>query len=176
MLELFVLGELADKPMHGYLLHRILTNILGPLRPVSWGSFYPILGRLKSEGLIREVPMSEPGPGRPRKVYVITKSGFEEFQKLMAKPLEHRIDAEDIFRIKLSKFHLVSRDLQRDILWQYKILLEMLLDTMDLTRQKVEAEEHISDQERPRIVAVIAYDRYSHEARLQWVSQQLSAL
>lgn len=30
MYELFILGELMDYPMHGYLVHTTLKNVLGP--------------------------------------------------------------------------------------------------------------------------------------------------
>ncbi len=174
MYELFILGELADKPMHGYLLHSILTSVLGPLRPVSWGSLYPILKRLEDEGAIEQVVSEESGPGRTKKVYRITPIGRERFMRLMAKPLEHHVDAEDIFRIKVSKFHLVELAVRLEILWQYKVFLELLRDGMDLTEKRVQDEPCISGEERPYILAAIDYDRVSYDARIQWVEQQIS--
>ena len=92
MYELFVLGELADKPMHGYLLHSILISVLGPRRPVSWGSLYPVLKQLEDEGAIEQVAPDEPGPGRPKKIYRITELGRQRLMRLMAKLLEHHVD------------------------------------------------------------------------------------
>lgn len=174
MYELFILGELADKPMHGYLLHNILTSVLGPLRPVSWGSLYPILKKLEDEGAIEQAATGDPVSGRPKKVYCITAMGRQRFNRLMAKPLEHHMDAEDIFRIKVSKFHLIDVAMQREILWQYKLFLELLLDGMEMAQRRVEEEPCISSHERPYILSVIAYDRISYEARLRWVAEQLS--
>ena len=52
MYELFVLGELVHKPMHGYLLQRVVQEAIGPVRQMSWGALYPLLKRLERDGLI----------------------------------------------------------------------------------------------------------------------------
>src|SRR5579871_5535110 len=44
--ELFVLGELVNGPMHGYLLREILNRVLGPYRTMSWGVLYPLIHAL----------------------------------------------------------------------------------------------------------------------------------
>ena len=46
MLELAVLGLLAEQPLHGYELKRRLSETLGPLWGISFGSLYPALRRL----------------------------------------------------------------------------------------------------------------------------------
>jgi DNA-binding PadR family transcriptional regulator len=176
MFELFILGELSDSPSHGYLLHRILSNVLGPLRPVSWGTLYGVLRQLEDDGAIIEVQATSPSEGRPRKVYGITDSGRERFLRLMARPLEHDASIEDTFRIKVSKFHLIDRDQRRAILTQYQNFLELLVDGSDLTREMIEKIPEIRDDERPYILAVVDYDRVSYEARLQWVVRALEFL
>ena len=47
--ELFVLGELMEQPMYGYLLHEIAGRILGPYSPLSWGIIYPLINKLEPE-------------------------------------------------------------------------------------------------------------------------------
>src|SRR5690349_2906109 len=83
MYELFVLGELMDQPHHGYLLHRILTRLLGPFRQVSWGALYPLIHRLEQEGLIVPTAAYEvtdkQARGKQRNVYQITSAGQEGF-------------------------------------------------------------------------------------------------
>lgn len=174
MYELFILGELSDMPMHGYLLHSILTQVVGPLRPVSWGSLYPILKRLEDERSIEQLSTETPHAGRPKKVYGITPLGRERFLKLMDKPLEHNVDAEDIFRIKLSKFHLIESSLQQEILLQQKSFVELILGGMELAEQRVRHEPCISDGERPYIFKAIEYESRSYEARLAWIEQQIA--
>ncbi len=55
MLELAVLGLLADQPLHGYELKKRLSETLGPLWGISFGSLYPALRRLERSGTIEEV-------------------------------------------------------------------------------------------------------------------------
>ena len=59
MIELAILGLLKERPMHGYQLNRELSEQLGGLWRVSYGSLYPSLRRLERDGAIR----SEPGAG-----------------------------------------------------------------------------------------------------------------
>ena len=55
MLELAVLGLLAEQPRHGYDLKKRLSETLGPLWGISFGSLYPALRRLERSGAIEEV-------------------------------------------------------------------------------------------------------------------------
>ena len=72
MLELAILGLLKERPMHGYQLSRELTEQLGGLWKVSYGSLYPTLKRLEREGAVEQVPGTSAGTGRKRLVYRIT--------------------------------------------------------------------------------------------------------
>ncbi|MBA3303537.1 MAG: PadR family transcriptional regulator [Acidimicrobiia bacterium] len=58
-MELAVLGVLREGELHGYELRKRLQEVLGPGAKVSFGSLYPALGRLATEGAVREV---EPPP------------------------------------------------------------------------------------------------------------------
>jgi DNA-binding PadR family transcriptional regulator len=110
MLEIAVLGLLKEQPLHGYELKKRLSDTLGFLWGVSYGSLYPALRRLEREGAIEVV--SEPvgrtapiiGTGslkgdlaaarrsasrgakqsrRTRKAYRITPAGGERFVQLL---------------------------------------------------------------------------------------------
>ena len=52
MLELAILGLLKEQPLHGYELKKRLTDRLGPLSSVSFGSLYPALARLETAGAV----------------------------------------------------------------------------------------------------------------------------
>src|SRR5262249_48960734 len=62
MLELAVLGLLAEQPRHGYDLKKRLSETLGPLWGISFGSLYPALRRLERDGAIEEVADSAGSP------------------------------------------------------------------------------------------------------------------
>ena len=53
MIELAILGLLADQDLHGYELKKQLADLLGPWSSVSFGSLYPALARLEKAGHIR---------------------------------------------------------------------------------------------------------------------------
>ena len=64
MLELAVLGLLADQPLHGYELKKRLSETLGPLWGISFGSLYPALRRLERAGAIDETEAHGAADGR----------------------------------------------------------------------------------------------------------------
>src|SRR2546430_12697388 len=80
VLELSVLGLLADTPMHGYELRKRLGAVLGAFRAFSYGSLYPCLKALVARGWItEEVPTpgrsARAAGGRSRIVYKLTAEG-----------------------------------------------------------------------------------------------------
>jgi DNA-binding PadR family transcriptional regulator len=92
VLELSVLGLLADTPMHGYELRKRLGAVLGAFRAFSYGSLYPCLKDLVGRGWITE---DAPTPSRPRAsgrtpgrrsriVYKLTAEGKEALHDMLA--------------------------------------------------------------------------------------------
>ena len=121
-----MLGLLADQPRHGYELRKRLSETLGPLWGISFGSLYPALRRLERQGAIEEVDENAaPGPAtsfvatgslsgdlaaakarrrprtsrRTRKAYRITERGRALFAELLT---EEAADDERSFALKLS--------------------------------------------------------------------------
>jgi DNA-binding PadR family transcriptional regulator len=88
VLELAVLGLLAESPLHGYELRKRLSSLLGAFRAFSYGSLYPCLKELLAAGLIA-ADESEPraaglASARAKIVYRITADGKERFAELLA--------------------------------------------------------------------------------------------
>ncbi|EGD54505.1 PadR family transcriptional regulator [Gordonia neofelifaecis] len=87
MLEMAILGLLLESPMHGYELRKRLTGLLGAFRAFSYGSLYPTLRRMQTDGLIAEdEPDTFTGAKvrRARRVYRLTTAGEERFSELVA--------------------------------------------------------------------------------------------
>jgi DNA-binding PadR family transcriptional regulator len=109
MLDLALLGLLEEGPQHGYELRKRLRSQFGLLANVSFGSIYPALARLESNGAVETVDGAAPvalapptgslsgewaamrarrraGPRgrRSRKVYEITPAGRELFLTLLS--------------------------------------------------------------------------------------------
>jgi len=125
MLELAVLGLLAEQPRHGYDLKKRLSETLGPLWGISFGSLYPALRRLERSGAIEEVSDTDGRtaagtfvstgslkgdlaaarmrlrprpPRRTRRAYAITARGRELFTELLTDETD---DDERAFAVKL---------------------------------------------------------------------------
>ena len=87
ILEFAILGMLGDGPLHGYELRKRLAVVLGPFRPLSYGSLYPALHRLSARDLITgaevtpAIDSSAPALSakRARVVYALTGDGKEAF-------------------------------------------------------------------------------------------------
>ena len=87
ILEYAILGLLGDGPLHGYELRKRLALVLGPFRPLSFGSLYPALHRIAARGLIigaavtAAIETAAPplSARRARVVYALTGDGKEAF-------------------------------------------------------------------------------------------------
>lgn len=130
MLELAILGLLKEQDLHGYELKKRLTETLGLLSKVSFGSLYPALKRLEKAGAIVTDTASAPEPapvpipmtgslggelaafrarrpagtrrgGRTRKVYRITEQGHAMFAELLETDAAPS-DDDRLFNLKLA--------------------------------------------------------------------------
>ncbi|MFG3531009.1 PadR family transcriptional regulator [Streptomyces sp. NPDC047917] len=77
MLELAILGFLAEGPLHGYQLRRRIAHLSGHVRPVSDGSLYPAINRLVGAGLLDR--RAEPGASAAQRYTLsLTTAGHTE--------------------------------------------------------------------------------------------------
>ena len=127
MLELAILGLLKEQELHGYELKKRLTDRLGPLSSVSFGSLYPALSRLEAAGAVQAIEASDrPAPripmtgslggemaafkarrgatrgARGKKVYAITDRGEQLFAELLEADSQVSSDDDRAFVLKLA--------------------------------------------------------------------------
>jgi DNA-binding PadR family transcriptional regulator len=101
MLEFAILGLLKERSMHGYQLKKRLAEALGPFWQVSYGSLYPALKRLQSQGAVEMVfPKGE--VRRRKNVYRITEAGEALFSQTVDSP--HHGNDDNGFRVRLAFF------------------------------------------------------------------------
>ena len=119
MLELAILGLLAEAPVHGYELRKQLRLRLGGFRMFSYGSVYPALRRLTRAGLIvedAEQPESEVAwSRRSRRVYRITAEGKERFAELLSESGPQAWD-DDGFGVHVAFFSRTPAEVRMRIL------------------------------------------------------------
>lgn len=116
VLELAILGFLAEQPMHAYELRRSITALVGHVRPVSDGALYPALDRLRRKQLLTR--HTEPGEGGPpRQVLDLTDAGRGELLRRLADADELDVTDRNRYFVVLAFLHLLpSAQAQQDVL------------------------------------------------------------
>ena len=121
MLELAVLGLLKEQTMHGYQLKKRLSETLGPFWQVSYGSLYPALKRLRSEGSV-EVVFPTEEVRRRKNVYKVTEDGERLFDRLVEESGRDK-DDDNGFRVRLAFFRYLKPETRIGLLERRKAYL-----------------------------------------------------
>ena len=79
VLELCILSMLMQKDRSGYDISEALSRHID----ISDGTVYPILRKLKTDGLVTTYLCEESG-GPPRKYYAVTNDGRAEYRRALA--------------------------------------------------------------------------------------------
>lgn len=101
-LEKAFLGFLKNGPVHGYQLHKDISDPMGigGVWHIKIGKMYSILKNLEAQGLIRATTEKE--GNRPQKnSYLLTKQGESTFGKWMLAPIKHGRDLRILFLLKI---------------------------------------------------------------------------
>ncbi len=108
MYELYILSLLMRGPMHGYLIAKIISDIIGPFAKVSHGSFYPLLARMEAEELIAAPDGATPTSGRRQRSYRITEAGRRHFHQLMMDTASSPGEYQKLFWAKMLSLDLLT--------------------------------------------------------------------
>ena len=185
-LELVVLGLLKEQDMHGYELKKRMTESLGLIMHVSWGSLYPALARLEARGAVKAVetrsaissiPMTgslggeravfrSNGEGmrgsRNKKVYGITDIGSALFYQILNN--ESEID-EKGFAVRLAFANRMDPEKR----------LKMLKDRRDLILERVRSSRRNFEKKRfalePYVELVLEHFRSTNSSDLAWIEE-----
>jgi DNA-binding PadR family transcriptional regulator len=168
MYELFILGKLMHRPMHGYLLQGIINKALGPLRRLSWGTLYPLLRKLQQDGLIA-VQGGKSSDRRGTKNYRTTSRGRIRFFELMRSPARPEGEYRELFRVKLSNFGHIDKKDRESILTEYRAFLATIVKHSDAMSGEVLAAPGLAAMERPYVLKAIDHQRHLAESEMTWV-------
>jgi DNA-binding PadR family transcriptional regulator len=114
MYELVILGFLMRMPYHGYLIAKIINDMIGPFARLSNGRLYPLLAKLEQEGLISPAPEEAmpaslgPAHDRQHHSYQITDAGRQRFNELMMDTTSNPGEYRRIFWFKLPNLHFLE--------------------------------------------------------------------
>ena len=109
MYEFIILAQLMNGPAHGYLIAKIMNDMIGPFARVSYGRLYPLLAKLEENGLIAaEIDDSGKQRDRHLRIYIITDAGRMRFQILMNDTNSNLADYSYLFAYKVTAFSYIS--------------------------------------------------------------------
>src|SRR5579885_3668051 len=110
MYELIILSLLMRYPMHGYLIAKIINNIIGPFAKVSNGRLYPLLAKLETEGMILAIDgvAAPERHERRQRAFQITEAGRQRFHQLMMDTTSNPGDYHNIFWMKVQFFEFLQ--------------------------------------------------------------------
>ncbi|MCX4761371.1 PadR family transcriptional regulator [Streptomyces sp. NBC_01275] len=101
MLELSILGFLAEEPLHGYELKERIKALSGHVRPVSDGALYPAITRLVAAGKLDQ-HTEEGTSAAPRRVLSLTETGREDLLERLRRPKQAEITDQVRFNTVLA--------------------------------------------------------------------------
>lgn len=166
MLELAVLGLLKERPMHGYQLSRELTESLGGLWRVSYGSLYPTLRRLERDAAIESEAGDERG-ARRKKVYRITPQGEQVFLELLQESPQDTQTEDARFRMRLAFFRYLSPETRIRLLERRRQALQARLSTIGESLSAARTDDYGR--------ALIEHNRSVTESDITWLEGLIAA-
>jgi DNA-binding PadR family transcriptional regulator len=154
--------------MHGYQLSRELTDSLGGLWRVSYGSLYPTLRRLEREGAIESEAGDERG-ARRKKVYRITDAGEAMFLELLEEQPQDGQAEDARFRMRLAFFRYLPPETRIRLLERRRQALQRRLATIaDSLRANRRATDDYGH-------ALIEHSRSVTEQDISWLDGLIAA-
>lgn len=172
MLELSILGFLAEQPLHGYELKERIKALSGHVRPVSDGALYPAITRLVTAGKLDQ--HTEPGTSAaPRRMLSLTDKGREELLERLRHPRQTEITDQVRFNTLLAFLrHLPDRREQAAVLRRRLEFLETPASFFYADGKPVRAEE-TGDLFREGMLRVA---RATGRAERAWLKEAIAQL
>jgi len=168
MLELAVLGLLKEKPMHGYELKQRLAEQLGPFGRFSYGSLYPTLKHLSTEGAV-EMDMPKGETPRRKNVYRITPEGEAAFEQLLEESGPSITEERNAFMLRLAFFRYMKPETRQRLLEGRRGYLQGRLTKMAATMK------NWKDRMDAYSVELMRYGVNEAEHDIRWLDDMLEA-
>lgn len=170
-MQLIILGQLIEKPSHGYAIKYTLDCIIGTRKKISWGSLYPILGKLEKESLIKKI-RSQQKSGPAQKIYSITPKGRNYFLKLISKSDYVSGDGRIIFRFKLLFFDKVDKKNRIKIITDYKKYCQNNIKLTEHHLREIE-KQGFSPEKLPYISEDLQHSLKAYRLEEEWTNKLL---
>jgi DNA-binding PadR family transcriptional regulator len=177
MYELIILSLVARGPTHGYVISKVINDVVGPFARASNGRIYPLLTKLEEDGLVEiEVEATSDG-GRVSRSFKITTAGRVRFRQLMldtsANPREYR----DLFAFKVTAFDQIEHAERVVLLTHYIEFAQAHVRHLELQGRDIATAStyHHSTAQRLRFASVFEHlvAGWTHEG--EWATAMLAA-
>lgn len=175
MYELIILSLVNSHPFHGYLIAKIINDIVGPYARVSNGRLYPLLAKLEQDGFIRfaeETAEEQPKSTRPVQSYDITEQGRERLYQLLMDVTSNPGDYQRIFQFKSAMFDHLSFGDRLKLIDHYIIYCRNNIFHIQNEKTDLEVNENIRSPMAPvaRIVEMMSHRLKQWQLELDWVT------
>jgi len=174
MHEFLILAALSRRPMHGYMVAKVIANIMGPFRQVGWGALYPILSRLEAEGLTEPAVGLEEGCGPTRKAYALTVKGRERLRGHVLDTERHLGEYDTLFSHKVALFSTLSAAERLHLSRHYAVYTQQNLDHLNQRRQDIIGAQHFAPDVKDDILTVMNHRHTYWSNELAWAEQLMS--
>ena len=165
-LDISLLGFLSLEPMHGYELHRQVSDLsgFGIVWNIKIGKLYAMLNRLEKAGYIKSI-FSKEGNRPTRNEFSITTLGKKKYTSWLSTPVNRGREFRIIFLLKLffsmkigieSANNLITNQIETCNSW--------------LTERKLEIEEIIEKRTEIEFASIVKmYRQIQIEGYLSWL-------
>lgn len=167
MYELIILGFLTRGPAHGYLMTKIINDMIGPFAQISHGRLYPLLAKLEaSGGIVAATDDTVTHNDRRQHTFALTDVGRERFHIVMMNTTANPGDYRTVFWHKVPFMDCIRPDERLFLIDHYlhycqAHIFHLAHEMDDLTRQN--AQQHwLADEQLARTITVF------HDFRANW--------
>jgi DNA-binding PadR family transcriptional regulator len=168
MIELMILGFLAEEPLHGYEIKRRIEQLHGYASTVSDGTLYPAITRLLREGLVIQLTTA---PGSRRKTLGITQSGKIRLERMLSEAHGHDITDMNRFFVILAFLSALPNENDR------KRVLRRRLDYLEGAQSFFYKEGeplHICDIDDPYRQVILRSAKAVRDVQVAWLRKMLA--
>ena len=175
MYELIILAQLMRYQAHGYLIAKIINDMIGPYAHVSNGRLYPLLSKLEKSGLIAlHVEATGQQGDRQLRTYEITDAGRRRFHELMMDTTANPGEYQKFFTQKAAYFSHIKpverlRLIDHYINYCQAHILHLEAEAEDMAREFVNWQPETNSTWVQDVLNVMQHSVAQWELELQWV-------
>lgn len=166
-----VLGALTIEPASGYEIRRFLAETVGHFWSESFGQIYPVLQRLRAEGLVAATEARTAG-GREKSIHRITTEGVRALETWLRSPV---VEVRDTRNELLLKLFFMTADTRADVLAQVGSFHDELYARRErfASIESALLRDRAEDAGLDQWITTVRFGIHAAEAQLAWCAETL---